>query len=144
NPPVSMVGSGACFHADGGQDCDSGMFGADAPGHTWQLSFEHANLGSDAGFVSVPSDSQLNRDGNGQSVQQKSSGKGKGKGKGKGGNGNGNGGGGNGNGNTTTCIFNFCTGGNNNGGPANAGTTALITPSASGAVSPLALFAREE
>src|SRR6201994_4291423 len=144
NPPVSMVGSGACFHADGGQDCDSGMFGADAPGHTWQLSFELANLGSDAGFVSVPSDSQLNRDGNGQSVQQKSSGKGKGKGKGKGGNGNGNGGGGNGNGNTTTCIFNFCTGGNNNGGPANAGTTALITPSASGDTAPLALFAREE
>jgi membrane peptidoglycan carboxypeptidase len=145
NPPEAMVGAGACYHASGqGQACDSEMFGADAPGHTWQLSFEHANLGADTGFVGVPSDSPLNSQGNGQSVKQQGGGKGKGKGKGKGGNGNGNGGGGNGNGNTTTCIFNFCTGGNNNGGPANDKTTALITPGTGGSVSPLVLFAREE
>jgi membrane peptidoglycan carboxypeptidase len=143
NPPEAMEGAGACYRVAGeGQTCDSEMFGADAPGHTWQLSFEHANLGADTGFVGVPSDSQLNSQGNGQSVKQQSSGKGKGKGKGKGG--GGNGGGGNGNGKTTTCIFNFCTGGNNNGGPANDKTTALITPGTGGSVSPLVLFAREE
>jgi membrane peptidoglycan carboxypeptidase len=146
NPPQAMVGAGACYHASGeGQACDSEMFGADAPGHTWQLSFEHANLGADTGFVGVPSDSQFNSQGDGQTVKQASSGKGKGKGKGKGG----NGGGGNGNGTTTTCIFNFCTGGTNggggnDGGPTNATTKALITPGTSGAVSPLVLFAREE
>ncbi len=146
NPPEAMTGLGACFHASGvGQQCDSEMFGADAPGHTWQLSFEHANLGRDAGFVGVPDSSPLNSQGNGQSVKQKSTGgKGKGKGKGKGGNGNGNGGGGNTG--TTTCIFNFCTGstGGNNGGPTNASTTAFVAPGTTGLISPLALFAREE
>jgi len=140
NPPESMVGSGACWHTSGqGQQCDSEMFGADAPGHTWQLSFEHANLGSGPGFVGVPSDSPFNSQGDGQSVKQAGGGKGKGKGKGKGGNGNGGG-----NGGTTACFFNFCTGGGNNGGPANATKTALITPSTGTAVSPLVLFAREE
>jgi membrane peptidoglycan carboxypeptidase len=147
NPPEEMTGAGACYHASGeGQACDSEMFGADAPGHTWQLSFEHANLGADTGFVGVPDSSQLNSQGNGQSVKQKSTGgKGKGKGKGKGGNG------GPGKTGTTTCIFNFCTGGTggNNGGPANngptnAGTTAFVAPGATGLISPLALFAREE
>ncbi len=147
NPPESMTGAGACYHASGqGQACDSEMFGADAPGHTWQLSFEHANLGQGPGFVGVPADSQFNSQGDGQSVKQQGGGKGKGKGKGKGG------GNGNGNGGTTACFFNFCTGGGNNGGggggnggpPANATKTALITPSTTGVISPLALFAREE
>jgi membrane peptidoglycan carboxypeptidase len=152
NPPESMTGAGACYHASGqGQACDSEMFGADAPGHTWQLSFEHANLGKGPGFVGVPSDSQFNSQGDGQSVKQQGGGKGKGKGKGKGNGGGGNGNG-NGNGGTTACFFNFCTGGGNNGGgggvnggpPANATKTALITPSTTGMTSPLALFAREE
>jgi membrane peptidoglycan carboxypeptidase len=140
NPPEAMTGAGACYRASGeGQVCDSEMFGADAPGHTWQLSFEHANLGRDTGFVGVPDDSPFNSQGNGQTVKQKSTGKGKTKGKG----GNGKGGGGTG---TTTCIFNFCTGGTGgtNGGPVNASTTAFVTPGTAGVISPLALFAREQ
>jgi membrane peptidoglycan carboxypeptidase len=113
--PTPMVGSDACYQQQGGGlACDSEMFGADAPGHTWQLSFERANLGSDAGFVPVPGDSPLMSMGDGQSAPKQSGGKGKGK-NGNGGNGNGNG---NGNG-TANCIFFFCTGGG--GGGANGG-----------------------
>jgi membrane peptidoglycan carboxypeptidase len=105
----TMAGETACYHSPGlGLNCPSQMFGADAPGHTWQLTFEHANLGSDAGFAALSPSSQLFREGNGQSVKQPS--KGKGKGKGKGGNG------GNNNNTTTNCVFNICVGGNNGGG----------------------------
>ena len=140
----------SCYEQQGGAlACNGEMFGADAPGHTWQLSFEHANLGSDAGFVPVPGDSPLMSMGDGQSAPQQG-GKGKGKkgGNGNGGNGNGNGGngnggngerrerqrrkrerrngnggngnGGNGNGGNGNCVF-FCTGGGGNGGGANGG-----------------------
>jgi membrane peptidoglycan carboxypeptidase len=118
--PIAMVGNDACYQAQGGGPaCDPAgeMFGADAPGHTWQLSFEHANLGSDAGFVAVPGDSPLMSMGDGQSAPQQG-----GKGKGKNGNG-GNGNGGNGNGNPN-CVFGFCVGGGGgggNGGGANGG-----------------------
>jgi membrane peptidoglycan carboxypeptidase len=108
----TMAGETACYHSPGlGQVCPSQMFGADAPGHTWQLTFEHANLGSAAGFAGVSPSSPLFSMGNGQTVKQPA--KPKGKGKGKGGNGNGNGG----NGNTTTanCVFFICAG----GGPVN-------------------------
>ena len=85
----------SCYEQQGGAlACNGEMFGADAPGHTWQLSFAHANLGSDAGFVPVPGDSPLMSMGDGQSAAQRG---GKGKGN-KGGGGNG----GNGNGATAT------------------------------------------
>jgi membrane peptidoglycan carboxypeptidase len=135
----TMGGIDSCYHGSGGgQLCPLGgeMFGANAPGQTWQMTFEHANLGGVSNFVSVAADSPLNSMGNGQNVSQKGGG---GKGKGK----NGGGGKGNGNGNGN-CVFFFCTGnggggggGNNggggggaNGGPINAGnatTKALIT-----------------
>ena len=120
SPPQAMVGSGACYQQQGGGlACDSEMFGADAPGHTWQLSFEHANLGPDVGFVPVPGDSPLMSMGNGQSSPQQGGGKGKGQ---RGGTGNGNGNGQWQRDGTTNCIFFFCTGGNGgNGGGANGG-----------------------
>jgi membrane peptidoglycan carboxypeptidase len=127
----TMANETACYRGeDGAQTCPTEMFGANAPGQTWQMTFEHANLGSSAGFVGVPSNSPLNSLGNGLSVKQPSSGKGKGNGKG------GNGGNGKGGPGTTTCILHFCTGGGNNGGPVNATTTAFV--------SPLALLARED
>ena len=79
DPPEEMTGAGACYHASGeGQACDSEMFGADAPGHTWQLSFEHANLGRDVGFVGVPDSSQLNSQGDGQTREAEGLGQGEG------------------------------------------------------------------
>jgi membrane peptidoglycan carboxypeptidase len=84
-----MSGTGSCYRLG----CDAaGMFGADAPAHTWQMTFEHAVLGNPApGFVMADIPGALWLMGNGQSnpVTKK---------KGKGGTGNG-GGNGNGNGN---------------------------------------------
>jgi membrane peptidoglycan carboxypeptidase len=110
-----MGGLTACYQsAGGGQTCPGEMFGANAPGQTWQMTFEHANLGSAAGFAGVPPDSPFMSMGDGQNVPQNNGG-GKGKGKnGGGGNGSGgggNGGGGNGGGN----------GGGGNGGGGNGG-----------------------
>jgi len=120
----TMGGLDACYQAmGGGQDCPGEMFGANAPGQTWEMTFNHANLGPVTGFVGVSPSSPLLSMGNGQTVQQQNNGGGGGKGKGQGGGGNGNGGGGNGGGGngggngTTNCIFFFCTGGGNNGGP---------------------------
>jgi membrane peptidoglycan carboxypeptidase len=114
----TMGGIDACYQSlGGGQNCPGEMFGANAPGQTWEMTFEHANLGPVTGFVGVSPSSPLLSMGNGQTVQQQNNGGG-GKGKGQGGGGNGNGGGGNGGGTgTTNCIFFFCTGGGNNGGP---------------------------
>ena len=50
------------------------MFGTNAPASTWHMTFDHANLGPVTYFAPVPSDSPLFRLGNGQSVQQPSSG----------------------------------------------------------------------
>ena len=44
------------------------MFGDNAPGATWQLTFEHAALGPPVPFVQVPTTSQLFSMGNGQNV----------------------------------------------------------------------------
>jgi membrane peptidoglycan carboxypeptidase len=48
----------ACYREDngGGENCPGQMFGDNAPGATWQMTFEHAQVG-DASFVGVPSDS---------------------------------------------------------------------------------------
>jgi membrane peptidoglycan carboxypeptidase len=115
DPPTPMVGLNSCYEVQGGgQACNGQMFGADAPGHTWQLSFEQAYLGSAADFVPVPGDSPLMSMGDGQSPPKQGGKKGK---TGRGGNGNGNG---NGNG-TANCIFFFCTGGGGGGGGTNGG-----------------------
>ena len=44
------------------------MFGADAPGSTWHMSFDHADLGPVTYFVPVPADSLFDSQGNGQVV----------------------------------------------------------------------------
>jgi membrane peptidoglycan carboxypeptidase len=71
-----MVGLQSCYRSPpydgGGQDCPGEMFGADAPGQTWQMTFLHADLGPVTYFVPVPADSPLFSKGNGQSVQQNS------------------------------------------------------------------------
>ena len=100
----TMGGSSSCYRLESGSlSCPGEMFGADAPGSTWHMSFDHAALGPVDYFVPVPPDSPFNSMGNGQVVVQPKTPKGGGKGKG---NGNGNGGTGNGNGT-----------GNNNGNP---------------------------
>jgi len=84
-------GYGSCYRLG----CDpGGMFGADAPAHTWQMTFLHADLANPPlNFVMADINPILWSMGNGQSnpVQKKP---------GKGGNGGGNGGGGNGGGGT--------------------------------------------
>jgi len=76
-------------------ECDpEGMFGADAPAHIWQLTFEDARLANPApNFVPPDPSSLLFSMGSGQSAP-KQPGKGKGGGNGGGGNGGGGGGGG--------------------------------------------------
>jgi membrane peptidoglycan carboxypeptidase len=64
--PVNPTGGGAmegfhaCYREDnangGGEDCPGQMFGDNAPGATWQMTFEHAQVG-DASFEPVPADS---------------------------------------------------------------------------------------
>ena len=103
----TMSGYTACFQLEGGgQDCPSPMFGANAPGSTWHMTFDHADLTGSTAFTPVPPDSSLWSKGDGTTVTQPSKPKGKGgKGNGNGngtggtgGNGGGNGGNGNGNG----------------------------------------------
>jgi membrane peptidoglycan carboxypeptidase len=91
-----MIGENSCYRENpqsgGGQDCPGQMFGDNAPGATWQMSFSNANLGSPAAFVGLPQDSPFFSEGTGiNSPKPAKAGKG-GKG-GKGGNGGGNGGG---------------------------------------------------
>ncbi|HEY9242696.1 MAG TPA: transglycosylase domain-containing protein [Streptosporangiaceae bacterium] len=90
-----MLGTGSCYRLG----CDgAGMFGADAPAHTWQMTFQHAALANPAlGFVMADIPGELWSMGNGQTnPNQKKHGRG-GNG-GGGGGGNGGGGGGNGGG----------------------------------------------
>ena len=96
----TMAGYTACYRTEGGgQFCPSQMFGANAPGSTWHMTFDHAALGKVTYFHPVPLDSPFWRQGNGQVVQQpKKPKKGHGGGGGGGGGGNGGGGGGNGGG----------------------------------------------
>jgi membrane peptidoglycan carboxypeptidase len=57
----AMIGNNSCYRENpvfgGGLDCPEQMFGDNAPGATWQMSFLHAALGSPAPFVNVPDDS---------------------------------------------------------------------------------------
>ena len=87
-----MTGYTACYRLeDGGQECPAEMFGANAPGSTWHMTFDHAALGKVTYFVPVPLDSLFWSQGNGQVVQQPKQPKKPKKGHGGGGNG-GNGG----------------------------------------------------
>jgi membrane peptidoglycan carboxypeptidase len=91
----TMGGENSCFRPFyGGLQCPGEMFGADAPGSTWRLTFDSANLTGSGNFGTVSPDSELWSKGNGQYVPPPP----KKPGKGKGGNGGGNGGGGNGGG----------------------------------------------
>jgi membrane peptidoglycan carboxypeptidase len=50
-----MTGANACYRELAGQlFCPGQMFGDDAPGATWQMTFLHANLGPVRDFVQVP------------------------------------------------------------------------------------------
>jgi membrane peptidoglycan carboxypeptidase len=109
----TMTYQSACYQQEyGGESCPSEMFGAMAPGSTWHMTFDHANLSGSQNFQPVPFGSSLWNAGNGQAVKQPpkkpaKTGHGGGNGNGNGG-GNGGGGGGNGNGGG---------GGGGNGGP---------------------------
>jgi membrane peptidoglycan carboxypeptidase len=108
----TMTGYSACYRLESGiQTCPAEMFGANAPGSTWHMTFDHAALGKVTYFRPVPLDSSFWRLGNGQSVAQPSKKKDKGHGHGHGG-GGGGGGGGNGGGGG---------GGNGGGGGGNGG-----------------------
>jgi hypothetical protein len=93
------------------------MFGADAPGSTWRLTFDSANLTGSHAFGTVSPSSELWSKGNGQVVVQPPKPK-SGKGGGKGGGGTGGGGTGGGGGN----------GGGGNGGGGNGGGGGAPTP----------------
>jgi len=95
----TMTGLTACYRLeDGSQLCPGEMFGANAPGSTWHMTFDYADLGPVTYFVPVPFDSPFFSQGNGQVVQQPKKKKKGGGGNGGGGGGNGGGGGGNGGG----------------------------------------------
>ena len=68
----TMTGYTACYRTEGGgfPSCPGEMFGANAPGSTWHMTFDHAALGKVTYFVPVPPDSPLWSMGNGQVVQQ--------------------------------------------------------------------------
>ena len=92
-----MSGTGSCYR----EGCPGEMFGADAPAHTWQMTFLHANLANPApNFVMADIPGELWSMGTGvNNPAAPKKGKG-GNGNGPGGNGpGGNGPGGNGNGN---------------------------------------------
>jgi membrane peptidoglycan carboxypeptidase len=96
----TMTGYSACYRLEGsGAECPAEMFGANAPGSTWHMTFDHAALGKVTYFVAVPADSPFFAQGNGQVVvQPKAKKKGHGPGGGGGGGNGGGGGGGNGGG----------------------------------------------
>jgi membrane peptidoglycan carboxypeptidase len=116
----TMSGSTACYREwYGGQNCPGEMFGADAPGSTWRVTFDSANLSGSGAFGTVSPSSELWSKGNGQVVPvppkaPKKPGKGGGGAGGGaggggagggGGGGNGGGGGGNGGGGGTPPIL---------------------------------------
>ena len=90
----TMAGYTACYRLESGsQSCPSQMFGANAPGSTWHMTFDHAALGKVTYFQPVPLDSGFWSKGNGQTVAQpKKPTKGHGHGHGGGGGGGGGGG----------------------------------------------------
>jgi membrane peptidoglycan carboxypeptidase len=101
-PAGAMIGAGSCYReVDGAQDCPGQMFGDNAPGATWQMTFEHADLGPALAFPAVPGDSIYYSLGTGVSSPAppkppKAPKPPKGGGGGNGGGGGGNGGGGGG------------------------------------------------
>src|SRR5689334_5370712 len=103
--PISPTGrtmtcSSACYRHDASNhSCPAEMFGANAPGSTWHMTFDHAALRPVTYFHPVPLDSPFWSKGNGQVVEQpKKPKKGHGHGGGGGGGNGGGGGGGGGNG----------------------------------------------
>jgi hypothetical protein len=90
------------------------MFGAQAPGTVWHMTFDHANLKGSEDFQAVPAGSALWNAGNGQAVKQPA------KKKTKGGKGNGN----TGTGNTGTGTG--TTGGGNGGGNGGGGGNGFL------------------
>jgi membrane peptidoglycan carboxypeptidase len=69
-PAGAMLGSNSCYRENpasgGGQACPGQMFGANAPGATWQMTFMNADLGSPpADFVPVDPNSPFLSMGNG-------------------------------------------------------------------------------
>jgi len=63
----AMLGSNSDYREVDGSLAEPGqMFGDNAPGATWQLTFLHADLGPPVPFVSLPADSPFFADGNGQ------------------------------------------------------------------------------
>jgi membrane peptidoglycan carboxypeptidase len=93
----AMLGQNSCYRenpaSDGDQTCPGQMFGDDAPGATWQMSFSRANLGSPAPFVGLPADSPFFSMGTGINSPKPPKKGGKGGGGGGGGKGGGGGGG---------------------------------------------------
>jgi membrane peptidoglycan carboxypeptidase len=68
----TMAGESACYRAEYADypTCPVEMYGAMAPGQTWHMSFDHANLDGSQDFTPVPSYSNLWSKGNGQTVVQ--------------------------------------------------------------------------
>ena len=88
----TMTGLTACYRMeDGSQQCPAEMFGANAPGSTWHMTFDHADLGPVTYFVSIPPGSPFLSQGDGTVVVQPKK-PNNGNGGGNGGNGGGNGG----------------------------------------------------
>jgi membrane peptidoglycan carboxypeptidase len=111
----TMTGESACYQLEyGGENCPSPMFGAQAPGTVWHMTFDHANLKGSEDFQAVPAGSALWNAGNGQAVKQPA------KKKTKGGKGNGN----TGTGNTGTGTG--TTGGGNGGGNGGGGGNGFL------------------
>jgi membrane peptidoglycan carboxypeptidase len=120
----TMVDNSACYRPEDSDypHCFGEMFGADAPGQTWHMTFDHANLYGAEDFPQLSPDSSLWSGGNGQVVKQppkpkkpKPTNSG---GPGGGGNGGGGNGGGGGGGN----------GGGGNGGGGGGGTPPSTPP----------------
>jgi membrane peptidoglycan carboxypeptidase len=94
----TMGGQNSCYRTFSGTlECPGEMYGADAPGSTWRVTFDSANLGHARNFGTVSASSELWSQGTGQGVVQQPTNPGGGKG-GGGKGGNGGGGGGNGGG----------------------------------------------
>jgi membrane peptidoglycan carboxypeptidase len=101
----AMINGNSCYRENpafgGSLSCPGQMFGDNAPGATWQMSFQRAALGSPEPFVGVPADSPFFSMGNGfnsPAPPKTGGGHGGGGNGGGGGGGHGHGGGGGGNG----------------------------------------------
>jgi membrane peptidoglycan carboxypeptidase len=67
----TMGGENSCYRTEFfGQSCPGEMFGADAPGNTWHMTFDHANLGHSRPFPTLSNSSPLYGEGDGQTVVQ--------------------------------------------------------------------------